>query len=108
MGEYGFLIGLGVVAVIAIYVGIKLRLKKDNKKRDLTAVGGKKRGKGKNGEEKFYQQEAYRDIGGGGGEYQDSDLYAMKEGKGGKVFTDDDYDPNKKKQKDEYESWDDY
>ncbi|NQU56786.1 MAG: hypothetical protein HQ513_06090 [Rhodospirillales bacterium] len=59
------------------------------------------------GEEAFFKQDAYVDQGGGGDtEWQDSDMYAMKEGKTAEpgVFE----DLEKKKKDDKYESWDDY
>lgn len=103
MGEYIYLVGLGVVAVIVVIVGIVLRPKKDK------AKGGKnKRGKGKGGKDKFYKPDAYNDTGGDGDDFQDSNLYDMKEGKGGTGFVDDDYDPKKEKGKEKLESWDDY
>jgi len=100
MEDYGFLIALGVVAVITVIAGIKLRPKGKKKK-----PGGKKRGKG--GKEVFFQSDAYQDMGGDGGEFEDSDLYAMKEGKGGGLGPIDDEDEDPKK-KEEYDSWDNY
>ncbi|MBT3237436.1 MAG: hypothetical protein HOK06_02740 [Rhodospirillaceae bacterium] len=93
--EFYILVAIGVV--FALIAGFFLR-SKNNKK--------KKRGKGKKG--KFYKPDAYQDMGGDGNdEFQDSDMYAMKEGKGGGVFQDDD-DSSKKKKEDEYDSWDNY
>lgn len=99
MGQYGFLMGLGVVAIVALYLGYKLRPKKGKNK----SSGGKNGG--------FYQDDSYKEAGGGdgGGVHKDANLYAMREGKGGMSrYMDDDYNPNKKKKKDEYESWEDY
>lgn len=97
MGDYGFLITLGVVALIATIIGFWLRWKDKSKK-------SRKKGRGKNGKDKFYKPDAYQDMGGDGGDFEDSDLYAMKEGKSrSRGFKD-----NSKKKKEEFESWEDY
>ncbi len=60
------------------------------------------------GEESFFQQEAYVHHGDGDGdtEWQDSDMHDMKEGEAAKPGTFDDLEETKKD--DKYESWEDY
>jgi hypothetical protein len=63
------------------------------------------------GEENYFQQEAYVHHGDGDGdtEWQDSDMYDMKEGEAAKPGTFDDLEKEKPDDKDgKYESWDDY
>ncbi len=102
MEQYADLLKLGFVVVLVLLVGLVLRLMDFGKKR----AKGDKKSKGKAGKEAYFQQDAYVDMGGDGGEWEDSDMYAMKEGKKkSRGIHDDD---KKSKKKDKQESWDDY
>lgn len=108
MEEYADLLKLGFVVALVLLVGLVLRLMGVGKKKKGSAKG-RKESKGKAAEESYYQQEAYVDDGGEGGEWEDSDMHAMKEGKsksGG--FYQDEEKSEKKEKKEKQESWDDY
>jgi|GEM_PF-1879879 len=132
MEEYTGLIKYGLILVFVIIIGIVLRKYgiryiapedpnkakgsgQKNGARKRSAAGkknGKTNGKGagKNGEEEeetYFQQDAYVHDGGGPTEFEDDNLYAMKEGKRRKKkrFFDGGV---KVKEEDKYESWDDY
>jgi len=115
MEEYYSLIALGVGGVIVILLlGLALRLAgiryrppdSDLKKKSAKSTRGKG-GKKQDEKEAFFQQDAYEGDG-GGGEWQDVDLYAQKDGlfKSRGIFDDD--DDEHKKGKEKLESWDDY
>ncbi|MBC8267875.1 MAG: hypothetical protein H8E36_03915 [Rhodospirillaceae bacterium] len=103
MEEYAGLIKLGFVFALVLLVGLVLRLMGFGKK-DKT---GKGKSKKKGSEEKFFKQDAYVDHGGDGGEWEDSDMYAMKEGKKTSRGIFDDVVKEKKGSK-KLESWEDY
>jgi hypothetical protein len=112
MGEYEFLLKLGFFVALGALVLLLLRVfgfrfpgkKKAAKK---ASRKGRKKSAKKAEKEVFYQQAAYVDDGDGNTEWQDNDMYAMKEGKPGKLTAiDDDIKENKKGN--QLESWDDY
>ena len=92
MGEYSFLITLGVIAVIVIIIGSVIRVRQAKKTR--------KRG----GKDKFYKDGKGQYVDRDGEVWEDDDLYSMKEGKAR------DYRGVEKEKKDDgkRESWDDY
>jgi len=109
MDEYASLIKLGIVIALILVIGLALRvmgfrykaLPDKNKTAKGKARSGKK-SKAKNGDDLYYQQDAYVDDGEDGGEWNDDDIYVADIGKSGKS--------GKKKDKgaDELESWEDY
>ncbi|NQU56647.1 MAG: hypothetical protein HQ513_05385 [Rhodospirillales bacterium] len=103
MEEYAGLIKLGFVVALILLVALVMRLMGFGKKK---SAKGRKKSKGKAGKETYFQQDAYVDSGGDGGEWEDSDMHAMKEGKGGSKGIFDEEEKAKKKEK--AESWDDY
>ncbi len=117
MGEYALLIKLGGAIAVVLVIGIVLWVKgvrynalpgskkAANNKKAKKSKRRTKSGK-KNEKEQFYQQAAYVDDGDGNTEWQDSDMYAMKEGKTRKpsrIDLEDDVKDDGKT-----ESWDDY
>lgn len=103
MEEYAGLLKIGFVIGLVALVAMTLR---------VMGVGRKGKGKGKGrkknkGKEKLYQQEAYVDHGDGNTDWQDSDVHAMKEGKGKSRGMNDLFKKKKKKQE-AFENWDDY
>jgi len=103
MEEYAGLLKLGFVVALVLLVGLVLRLMGFGKKK---AKNGKK-SKGKAGKEAYFQQDAYVDMGGDGGEWEDNDMNALKDGLTKSRGIHDDDDKKSKKQEKE-ESWDDY
>jgi len=108
MEEYADLIKLGFVVALVLLIGLILRLlgivtKKGKKK-------GKEKGKrkGKKGDKAaVYKSDAYVDLGGDGNtEWQDDDMYAMKEGKSREATNIDGFIEEVKDE--EKESWDNY
>jgi hypothetical protein len=113
MEEYAGLLKLGFVVALVLLVGLVLRLMgirfNMNSDKGKSGKGNSSKGKSgkKAGKEKFFKQDAYVDHGGDGDEWEDSDMYAMKEGKSSsKGFFDDEKENQKKK--DKMESWEDY
>lgn len=119
MQDYVHLIQLGFVVIIILLLGLLLRIlgfrftppKKYGKGkagRGARGRGGRNRGRKKKSseeEERYFQQEAYIGDGKGPTEFEDADLYAMKE-KEKKLGWIDMDDAEEKEEK--YESWDDY
>ncbi|MBT4933820.1 MAG: hypothetical protein HOL66_16240 [Rhodospirillaceae bacterium] len=103
MEEYAGLLKLGFVVALVLLVGLVLRLMGFGKK----DKAGKGKSKKKAEKEKFFKQDAYVDHGGDGGEWEDSDMYAMKEGKASSKGMFDDVVQDGKKSK-KMESWEDY
>ncbi|MHA1598474.1 MAG: hypothetical protein ACTSV1_07105 [Alphaproteobacteria bacterium] len=98
MTELEFYILIGTGTVVTLVLGFFLRPKGKKKKH--------RKGKGK--KDKLYKPDAYQDMGGDDGDFADSDLYAMKERKGGSSGFKGGGGNKKKKKDDEYESWEDY
>ena len=92
MGEFSFLITLGVIAVIVTIFGVVIRVKQA------------KKAKMNGGKETFYKDGKEQYVDRDGGEWEDDELYSMKEGKAGV------YKGNEKEEKDDgkRESWDNY
>ncbi len=121
MEEYAFLFKMGFVVALILLIGLTLRVmgfrfrlasgtsaksKKRAKGKRRSKKNGRKRSSKKPEKEIFYQQAAYVDDGGGDTEWQDSDMYDMKEGKSRKRGF---FDNEKEiKDDDKYESWDNY
>ncbi|MBL6933473.1 MAG: hypothetical protein ISR45_11030 [Rhodospirillales bacterium] len=107
MEEYAFFIEMGFVIALVLLIGLILRVLGF---RFRFGAGGKnakqnKRSKGKGEKEQYFQQAAYVDDGNGNTEWEDGDMYSMKEGKGTKRRP---IDMDKVKEDDKYDSWDNY
>lgn len=118
MQDYAFLLQLGFIAVVVLLLGvllwalgIRFTPPKKNAKGKAGRNGRNRRKRKKSRkemddeEEKFFQQAAYEGDGNGPTEFEDSDMYKMKEKKArkGPIDLDDDGGASEK-----YESWDDY
>ena len=92
MGDYSFLITLGVIAVFVIIIGLVIRVRQAKK--------AKKNG----GKDKFYKDGKDQFVDRDDEVWEDDDLYSMKEGKA-RVHRG---DGKEEKDDGKRESWDDY
>ncbi|MHA1598336.1 MAG: hypothetical protein ACTSV1_06400 [Alphaproteobacteria bacterium] len=101
----GFIIGFfrRNMDILALILGLFSRVKGGG---EASAKEGAQESTKEDGEEVFFKQDAYVHDGDGDTEWQDNDMYAMKEKETEPVFKDD--EETKEEEDDEYDSWDNY